>query len=191
MSAAAVMGEVGATTASRRGPRLVRLLVVWGVLLLGVLAVRIWGLEPMRIPSSSMEPTLVPGERVAVEKLSAHLGQWRRGDLVVFTEPGDDVLVLKRLVGLPGDRVAIRDGRLHVNGTHVREGYVDQRTVDGVWFGPVPVPAGHVLVLGDNRADSEDSRRFGPVPLDALEGKAIAVLWPPTALGMLRAGGWD
>jgi signal peptidase I len=165
--------------------------VVWGLVLLGLLCTRAWVVEPVRISSSSMAPTLVPGERVLVDKVAAHLGRRDRGELVVFTGPAGDALVLKRLVGLPGDRVAIRDGRLHVNGRAVPEPYVDRRTVDGVYYGPVTVPDDHVLLLGDNRGESEDSRAFGPVPTDAVQGRAVAVLWPPAEARVLSAPGWD
>lgn len=164
--------------------------VVWGCAVLLLLSVRAWGLEPLRIPSSSMAPTLHSGEHVLAEKATRHVREWRRGDVVVFANPSGD-LMLKRLVGLPGDRVAIEDGLLSVNGVFIDEAYVDPETVDSVFFGPVRVDEDTVFVLGDNRADSVDSRTFGTVPVDDLEGRAIAVLWPLDEMRMLTRGGWQ
>ncbi len=96
-----------------------------------------------------------------------------RGALVTFREFDSGNLSVKRVCGLPGDRVAIRDGRLYVNNRRVVEPYLDHRTVDGLYFGPVRVPAGTVFLLGDNRAGAEDSREYGPVPLSNLVGRVI------------------
>lgn len=175
----------GMASASR-----LRRLPVWGALLATVLAVRAWAVEPLRIPSSSMAPTLLPGEHVLAEKVSRHLGRWNLGDLVVFTDPANGDLALKRLVGRGGDRVEIRDGRLLVNGRRVAERYVDHPTVDSVYYGPVVVPPGEVLVLGDNRAASEDSRQFGTVPAEELQGRVVGVVWPPTAARLMAKEGW-
>lgn len=172
----------------RKGVRRLRRGLVWGLLLTMLLGARAWAVEPLRIPSSSMAPTLRPGEHVLAEKVTGHFGRWKRGDLVVFTSPDDGGLALKRLVGMAGDRVEIRDGRLFVNDSRVREPYVDHARVDSVYYGPVTVPDGQVLVLGDNRGESEDSRQFGTVRLDAVEGRVIAVLWPPADTRLLTRG---
>jgi signal peptidase I len=149
-------------------------------LLLVVLAfaLRTWVAEPFAIPSESMAPTLRPGDHVLVEKLSYRFGSPHRGDLVVFTAPDGGSLAVKRVVGLAGDRVAIEDGVLAVNGHLEQESYVDQSQVDSVYFGPVAVPRGDVFVLGDNRADSHDSRDYGPVPRRSLIGRVLVTLWP-------------
>jgi signal peptidase I len=161
-----------------------------GVVLLTALAARAWVVEPLRIPTSSMAPTLAPGEHVVVEKVTGYLGRWSRGDLVVLTSPRGGQLLLKRLVGLGGDRVEIRDGLLLVNNKGVEEPYVDHSTVDSVFYGPVAVPEGEALLLGDNRATSEDSRHFGTVPVDELEGKVVAVVWPPASTRVVGKEGW-
>ena len=100
--------------------------------------------------------------------------------VVVFRRDGG--LLLKRAVALGADEVSIEDGVLLVNGVPVDEPYVDLSRVDGNYFGPRVVPAGSVFVLGDNRADSVDSRDFGPVPLTALVGRVRLRLWPPALL---------
>jgi signal peptidase I len=147
------------------------------ILLLGAL-VRAYVAEPFAITSESMEPTLRSGDRVLVEKLSYSVGSPQRGDLVVFRAPDGGSLAVKRIVGLAGDRVAIEDGVLAINGHLQREPYVDHRTVDSVYFGPVVVPRGDVFVMGDNRADSHDSRDYGGVPRRSLIGRVLATLWP-------------
>jgi signal peptidase I len=140
--------------------------------------VRAYVAEPFAIPSESMAPTLQPGDHVLVEKLSYRFGSPRRGDLVVFRAPDGGSLAVKRIVGLAGDRVAIEDGVLAVNGKLEHEPYVDQATIDSVYFGPVVVPRGDVFVMGDNRADSHDSRDYGAVPQGSLVGRVLVRLWP-------------
>jgi signal peptidase I len=85
--------------------------------------------------------------------------------------------MVKRVVALAGDRVGLADGRLVVNGQRQSEDYVDLASVDSVYFGPEVVPAGSVFVLGDDRADSVDSRDYGPVPLDRVLGRVLWRLW--------------
>jgi signal peptidase I len=152
------------------------------VLVLGVAVGGRLGLaQPLRIVTGSMAPTLVPGEHVVATQLGRADGEWRRGDLAVIQD--DRVLLVKRVVGVAHDRVALRDGRLWRNGHPVTEPWSDPRRIDGVYYGPVTVPAGHVLVMGDNRRESRDSRVFGPVPVDELEGRVVSVLWPPRHWG--------
>jgi signal peptidase I len=154
--------------------------MIAGVALLVPLAlgVRAYVAEPFAIPAESMAPTLRPGDHVLVEKLSYRFGAPHRGDLAVFRSPDGGSLAVKRIVALGGDRVAIEDGVLAVDGHLQRERYVDYRSVDSVYFGPVVVPRGDVFVLGDNRADSHDSRDYGAVPRRSLIGRVVATLWP-------------
>src|SRR3712207_7303918 len=106
-----------------------------------------------------MAPTLRPGDHVLAWKLAYRLGAPERGDLAVLADPegGDDALI-KRIVGLAGDTVEVQDAVLYVNGTPRHEPYVAYEMVDANYFGPVTVPAGHVFVMGDDRANSRDSR---------------------------------
>jgi signal peptidase I len=163
------------TTVERR--RRPRLAVVASVLALVVLIVGIMLSEPFTVRSSSMSPTLHTGDQILAEKLTPRLRHLDRGDVVVFTAPSTSSLMVKRVVALPGDSVGLADGRLVVNGHRVREAYVDLPTVDGVYFGPKHVPQGSVFVMGDNRADSVDSRTFGPVPIDSVVGRVLLRLW--------------
>lgn len=164
-----------------------RAVLVWLLVVLVLLGLRAMVVEPMAIPSGSMAPTLRAGDHVLVEKLSAS-SSWRRGDLLAFRAP-DGTLMVKRAVGVAGDRVALRDGVLVVNGQRVEEPYVDQRTVDGVYYGPVRVPADHVLFMGDSRGSSVDSRRFGPVDVAAVEGRVVSLVWPLGRIGDDLEGG--
>jgi signal peptidase I len=134
--------------------------------------------EPFRIPSESMQPTLRPGDQVLLDKLAYRLGSPHRDDLVVFHSPEGGEISLKRIVGLPGDRIGVEDGVLSVNGHREREAYVNYRLTDSVYFGPVTVPSGHVFVMGDNRSNSRDSRDYGPVSEKALMGRVLLRLWP-------------
>ena len=172
-------------TARRRPRRAGRRRSILSVLAGGALLlvpIRLWVAEPLRIVTESMEPTLTPGEHVLAWKLPALEPVLARGDLVAF-EHGPGPLYVKRVVGVGGDRVALRDGRLFVNGRAVREAYAAPDRIDSVYFGPVVVPEGKVFVMGDNRGSSWDSRAFGPVARDDLRGRVVAVLWPPSHVG--------
>ena len=139
--------------------------------------------EPFRIDSGSMLPTLQAGDQVLVDKRAYRGAFPRRGDLVVFHAPRTGDVTLKRAVGLPGDIVAIEDGVLVVNGRRRTEPYADPDAIDSVYFGPARVPAAGVFVLGDNRADSIDSRDYGAVSRSDLMGRVGIRLWPPARWG--------
>lgn len=151
-------------------------LVLVGALLVG-LGVRTFVLRSLTVSSTSMEPTLCPGDRVLVDLWDPDLGDLTRGDLVALRPGRSEVPVVKRVVGLPGDEVAIRDALLYVNGHRVDEPYVDHKSIDALFYGPVVVPADRFLVLGDARATSIDSRAYGPVPADRLIG-TVALRMP-------------
>lgn len=163
-----------------------RALTVLVVMVLATLATRVCVAEPLLIETGSMAPTLEAGQHVLAEKVTRRDGDWRRGDVVAFHRTGDGDLLVKRVVALAGDEVGLADGRLVVNGRRVTEPYTDVSAVDSVYFGPVTVPAGHLFVLGDNRADSRDSRAFGPIPTSAVQSRIDAVIWPipPTREGL-------
>jgi signal peptidase I len=147
-----------------------RILVYTALPLLMLLGARQFVAESFRIPSLSMSPTLETGDHVVANKLAYRLGSPRVGDLAVLEAPTGEVMA-KRIVALGGQRVAIRDGVLFVDRRRRDEPYVDHDMVDGFYFGPERVPAGDVFVMGDNRGDSEDSRDFGPIPVDQLIGR--------------------
>jgi signal peptidase I len=152
--------------------RVVLALVLVAALLAGLL-VRTFVLRPLTVSSTSMEPTLCAGDRVVVNLWDPDLGDLARDDLVALRPGRSEVPVVKRVVGLPGDKVAIRDARLYVNDERVDEPYVDLEASDGFFYGPIVVPAGRFVVLGDARAASIDSRTYGPVPADRLIGRIV------------------
>lgn len=160
--------------------RLVRALRAAGTLVLVLLVlqlpVRMFVAEPLAVRSESMAPTFEVGDRVLSWKAGADGHEWSRGEIVAFHHRGQ--VWVKRIVALGGDTVSLRDGRLFVDGNRVHEPYADPRRIDSVYFGPVRVPAGTVFVLGDNRGDSVDSRRFGPVRVGQIEGRVVATVWP-------------
>ena len=172
------------------------------------LLIKTFLLQAFYIPSASMEPTLVEGDRVLVEKITTRFGEPSRGDVVVFekdlgatiVEPDDggiweDVTgafkglfgfptgtsqdFIKRVMAVEGDTIEGRDGKVFVNGEPVEEGYLAEGTEIST-FGPTEIPDGQIFVMGDNRANSDDSRNFGPVDVDKVVGRAFLLIWPPS-----------
>ncbi len=141
--------------------------------------------EIFYVPSESMEPTFEAGDQILALKFVYRFVEPRRGDLIVFDSPEQGGgTTTKRLVGLPGDAVEVRDGVLSVNGKPQREPYVNYRRTDGNFFGPRIVPRGQVFVMGDNRPNSRDSRSFGTVPDANISGKVVLRFWPPRQAGV-------
>ena len=180
-------------------PKPVAIALDWAVTIVGavviVLALKTWVITPYRIPSPSMEPALHCARPTAGclahfsdRGLACRACYWfsdpERGDIVVFHAPKDACGVggtfVKRLIGLPGETVAERDGRVFVDGKPLVERYVkyrDHRTA--VWH----VPKGSYFFMGDNRGESCDSRRWGSVPRKNLIGEVFFVYWPPNRIG--------
>jgi signal peptidase I len=161
------------------------------------------------IPTGSMEPTLVPGDRVIVAKVPYYFHDPRRGDIIVFEEPDpakapqrgavgafthwlgqglgfappDNPDYIKRVIGEPGDTVSAKHGHVFVNGLRISEPYLTQKTGR---FPKTRVPEGKLFVMGDNRSNSLDSRfGLGFVPIDRVIGKAVIVIWPFRDVGGL------
>jgi signal peptidase I len=149
-----------------------------------VVVVKLFVAEPFQIASESMEPTLRPGDQALVDKLAGDSPRF--GDLIAFHAPRTGEILLKRVVAVGGDTVGLEDGVLVVDGRKVSEPYADPDAIDSVYFGPVDVRPGTVFVMGDNRANSDDSRDFGAVPTDRIIGRAVARVWPPSRWGTLR-----
>ena len=145
--------------------------------------------EARYIPSSSMEPTLEINDRLIIEKISYRFKTPQRGDVVVFS-PTDKLkeqnfkdAFIKRVIGLPGETVEVRGEKVYVNGKALREKYIEE--APEYTYGPVTVPQGQYLVLGDNRNNSYDSHYWGFVPRKNLIGRAIVRFWPINRLGSL------
>ncbi len=141
--------------------------------------------QATRVYGQSMEPNLHTDERLVIEKLSYRFHGPRRGDVVVLHDPsGGTELLIKRVIGLPGERVMITDGRVYVDGVALDEPYLQQPTQGGgrTWS----VPPFEVFVMGDNRIASRDSRSFGTVPLEMILGHVIFRYWPVEQIGVVR-----
>ncbi len=148
------------------------------------LLIHVFLAQATRVYGQSMEPNLHTNERLVIEKLSYRFHGPRRGDVVVLQDPGGSPeLLIKRVVGLPGERVTIANGSVFVDGVAIDEPYLDQDTQGGgrSWV----VPPFTVFVLGDNRSASRDSRIFGPVALDEILGRALFRYWPLSEIGVL------
>ena len=196
------------------------LVVIVATALFFAIAIQAFAVKPYVIPSESMSPTLVVGQRLLVDRFSHRIGgDPKLGDITVFKAPagaerpeaqcgaagegpsypggsasrrscsrpmpgaGSKAFV-KRVVGMPGDRIAVRDGHVIRNGRRAREAFAR-----GCGGGPecslaaIDVPAGHYFLMGDNRGNSNDSRYWGPVPRDQIIGRAVVTYWPIGRIG--------
>jgi signal peptidase I len=212
-------GDPASDVASRPKPTLTRSVVEWVLVIAAALlisfGIKTFLFQPFKIPSGSMEQTLKVGDRVLVNKLSYHLHGVHRGDVVVFERPPnhpeiDAKDLIKRVIGLPGDRLTIKGNQVLIDGKPLSEPYVkhvpgtDQAEPSlprppgctfpdftGVDEPPdlppdtIVVPEGDVFVMGDNRTDSSDSRCFGPIPKKLIVGRAFLRMWPPSRIGLL------
>jgi signal peptidase I len=174
------------------------------------LLIKTFLLQAFFIPSGSMIPTLRGGDRVLVEKVSYWFGEADRGDVIVFERkvvdpqaeedgiwtdvtdafkelfgfPTDGQDLIKRVIGLEGETIQARGGRILINGEPLAEPWLSDGTTTET-FGPLVVPEDSVFVMGDNRSGSDDSRVFGPVATDTIVGRALVIVWPPGDVGGL------
>jgi signal peptidase I len=143
--------------------------------------------QAFRVQGTSMEPLLLDGERIVVNKFVYRFRAIERGDVVVFWYPRDpSVSFVKRVVALPGDFVEIRGGELAVNGVAVKEPYLPASFRDHDSHGPTEVRKGYYFVLGDHRRSSNDSRSWGEVPEKYIYGRAVFRFWPMSRIGPIR-----
>ena len=194
----------------RRHPALTFLGELPGLILMAfalALLIKSTLLQAFWIPTGSMEPTLVPGDRVIVAKVPYYFHDPQRGDVIVFEEPDpakepergvwgaithwlgqglgfsppDNEDYIKRVIGEPGDVVSARNGDVYVNDVRISEPYLEERTAR---FPETTVPEGKLFVMGDNRSNSLDSRfTLGFVPVDRVVGKAVWIIWPVENMG--------
>jgi signal peptidase I len=143
--------------------------------------------EARFIPSDSMVPTLVKDDRLIIDKLSYRFGQPQRGDIVVFNptatleEQKFKDAFIKRVVGLPGEQIEVKEGKVFVNGQAIAENYTAE--IPNYTWGPKVVPENSYVVFGDNRNNSYDSHYWDFVPKEKLVGRAIVRFWPPARVG--------
>ena len=130
----------------------------------------------VRVENISMEPTLMPGQFILVNKLAVKLNDIQRGDIIVFHFPQNvKEDYIKRIIGLPGDSIVIRANKVYVNNQEITESYISaEPAYNGTWV----VPEGNLFVLGDNRNQSSDSHSWGYVPINLVVGKALVIYWP-------------
>lgn len=144
-------------------------------------------MQNFRIPSGSMEPTLQIQDYIFASKITYRFNEPKRGDIVVFKYPRDTSrYFVKRLIAVGGETVALKGGKLYINGELVPEDYLPQGLSFDDDYGPVTVPEGNYFMLGDNRNNSSDSRDWGFVSRDLIVGKEIFIYWPPGRIGVAR-----
>ena len=148
-------------------------------------------IQPHEVKGSSMEPNFQNNEYIITDKLSYRFGHPQRGDVIIFKAPvNPDVDYIKRIVGLPGETVAISGGKVYINGKLLNESYLNDMTPlfpggfmdEGV---EIEIPPEHYFVMGDNRPHSSDSREFGPIPENLIIGRAVFRYWPVDELGLV------
>jgi signal peptidase I len=197
---------------SSRGS-LVELVTIVAVALGLALGIQALLVKPFRIPSESMVPTLAVGQRVLVDRVTFRYGDPERDDIVVFkppagadnntcgtaaydeerqacpkpTEGRSDTNFIKRVVGVPGDRLSVREGRVYINGRRQDEPWIRPDASCDICNLPqeIRIPTGMYFMMGDNRGESADSREWGPVPKKWMIGQAFMTYWPPGKIGAL------
>lgn len=159
-----------------------------------VFVVRYFIIGMYYIPSESMVPTFEVNDHVVVTKFTYQLHEPERGDIIVFKYPPNDmsgvpeeekVDYVKRVIGLPGETLEIKDGTVHINGIPLKEPYLNEGTNMGD-YGPYTLSEGNYFAMGDNRNNSNDSRYWGPVGEEYIEGKAQITYWPIDRWGVIR-----
>lgn len=166
-----MIGTAGSGAPSRARRR-VQFAVAAGLVVAAVVVIRTQVVDLLTVESDSMSPTVCVGDTVLVSRL--HGGDVHVDDIVTFPNPEGGDEMIKRVVAVAGQQVRVEDAELVVDGRTVDEPWVDHRSIDGLYFGPVVVPDGSVFVLGDHREISIDSRHFGPVPVDTLDSRLVA-----------------
>ena len=181
---------------------LVEWVVIVIVALVAALLIKTFAIQAFYIPSQSMEPTLMPGDRVLVNKLAYDFHPVHTDDIVVFRRPPNDTTpgiddLIKRVIGLPGQTVDVANCGVYINGKELAQPYLPKGWQEPTseycttWpaSSPLPdpykVPKGYYFVMGDNRQDSYDSRYSGPLPDSYIVGRAFLRMWPPGRIGFL------
>jgi signal peptidase I len=188
----ASIGPANSSDPLQQPPPLRRELRSWtrdlAVLLGLVIVVMIFLYQPVKVEGTSMNPLLSDQERIFINKFVYHFEPIERGDVIVFWYPLDrSKSFIKRVVGLPGESIEIRDGHVYINGQELADQYVPANYLDGSTYAPHRVPADGYFVMGDHRDSSNDSRVFGPVPRQFIYGKAVFAYWPADHFGSLTS----
>lgn len=155
------------------------------------IVVYLFVLQPNQVKGASMEPTFHSGEYILTSKITYKFRPMERGDVIVFKSPKNpDIEYIKRIIGLPGDKVLIKNGEVYVNDRFIDERYISAKT--NLWDGgfakedvSIIVPSGEIFVMGDNRPRSSDSREFGPVPISSIIGQVFYRYFPTNKVGSI------
>lgn len=145
--------------------------------------------QPVKVEGTSMMPALIDQERIFINKFTYRFGieDINHGDMVVFLYPGDtSKSYIKRVIGIPGDWVEVKEGAVLLNGSQIEEPYVPNEFLDRISAPRLRVKEGEYYVMGDHRSASNDSRSWGTVPREYIYGKAVFVYWPLEKLGALH-----
>lgn len=154
-------------------------------------------MQPHKIKGASMEPNFPDGEYLLTDKVSYRFREPERGDVIVFEAPRtDDEEFIKRIIGLPGEKVSIKGGKVYINNQQLKELYLDDALVTSAGSfllegKEVVVPENNFFVLGDNRPASSDSRMWGFVSKDKITGRAFVIYWPPPQVGLIQAAEYN
>ncbi len=149
------------------------------------LVINLFLAQATQVLGQSMEPNLHSAQRVVVEKVTYRVFHGpRRGDIVVIQLPAQADMLIKRVVGLPGETIEVRGGEVYIEGECLDEPWAVN--LGGGNYSPHTIPPLHVFVLGDNRGASNDSRSFGPVPIEHIVGHAWFSYWPPEYIGFVE-----
>lgn len=167
---------------AQKGVALLREIVEWaaaiGLAVVLAICVHTWVGQLVTVDGPSMQPGLHTGEKVLVGKVEYYISRPKRGDIVLARFPGSEMNYIKRVIGLGGERLAINDGAVYIDGKKLEEPYIPERVKGDM--AEITVPDGCVFLMGDNRNDSTDSRSqsVGSIPLGQVEGRAYALVWP-------------
>ena len=149
-------------------------------------------MQPNQVKGASMEPSFYSGDYILTSKITYKFRKPERGDVIVFKSPKNpDIEYIKRVIGLPGDRVKIVGGQVYINNQPLLEGYINGKTSS--WRGgfiregeEIEIPKGFLFVLGDNRPRSSDSREFGPISITSVIGVVFYRYYPPSRAGFIK-----
>lgn len=161
------------------------MILALGLVLIIMLRVGVY--EPAYIPSGSMENTFQIGDRVLIDHRASLHGKWKRGDIIIFEAEGDwgkDDTLIKRVIGLPGERIELMGGQVYINGKMLAENYLKETPEAQDGLATLLAP-GEYYVLGDNRNHSDDSRFNGPVKDEQIRGRAVSIFYPLGRAGRL------
>ncbi|MEZ7892423.1 MAG: signal peptidase I [Candidatus Wallbacteria bacterium] len=168
-----------------------------GLAVILAIILRTFVIQAFFIPSGSMENTLLPGDMILVNKFIYYFTDYKHGDIIVFKYPKEpEKDYIKRVIGLPGDTVEIKNGDIYINDKLTEEKYTKQKAADDIILhasagadvplSKIKVPEGKLFVMGDNRNNSQDSRFWGYLPKENIRGKALLIYWPLNRIGLIR-----